>query len=61
MATLLNDHLFSNNRCHKCKKYEVRIKELEELNDMHRRLNGELRETIAEWINTTMKNDTEKR
>jgi len=61
MVTLLNDHLLSNNRCHKCQKYKVRIKELEEINDMHRRLNGELREAIAEWTSTITKNDTEKR
>ena len=38
-----------------------RIKELEELNDMHRRINGELREEIAEWTSTNMKNDMEKK
>ena len=39
---------FSKHKCTKCKKYEWRIKELEELSHLHRRLNGELRETIAE-------------
>ena len=51
----------SNHRCHRCKKYEARIKELEDINDLHRRLNGELRESIIEWIDKSTKNDTEKR
>ena len=33
--------------CNQCKKYEVRIKELEKINDLHRRLNGELRESVS--------------
>tara|TARA_R110000824_G_scaffold116312_5_gene267684 strand:- start:213 stop:404 length:192 start_codon:yes stop_codon:yes gene_type:complete len=38
--------LFGNHRCFRCQQYQLRIKELEEINDLHRRLNGELRETI---------------
>jgi len=53
--------LYSYHRCNRCQKYTDRIKELEEINDMHRRTNGELREAIAEWTSTTTKNDTEKR
>ena len=54
----------SNHRCHRCKKYEARIKELEDINDLHRRFNGELRESITElteWIDKITKNDMEKR
>mgnify|MGYP003137417614 CR=1 FL=1 len=47
--------------CPSCNMYMSRIKELEELNDMHRRINGELREVIAEWTSTNMKNDMEKK
>ena len=47
--------------CPSCVIYLSRIKELEELNDMHRRVNGELREVIAEWTSTNMKNDMEKK
>ena len=47
--------------CSSCIVYRDRIKELEELNDIHRRINGELREAIAEWTSTTTKNDTEKK
>ncbi len=47
--------------CPSCIIYMSRIKELEELNDMHRRINGELREVIAEWTSTNMKNDMEKK
>lgn len=49
------------NNCPRCDKYRARIKELEELNDMHRRVNGELREAITECTNRTTKNDTEKK
>jgi len=53
--------MYSHHRCSKCQKYQARIKELETVNDMHRRVNGELREAIIEWTSTTTKNDTEKR
>ena len=53
------DSTFSN--CFSCTIHRNRIKELEELNDMHRRINGELREVIAEWTSTNMKNDMEKK
>ena len=44
--------LFGNRRCLKCRQYQLRIKELEEINDLHRRLNGELRETIKFGISS---------
>jgi len=53
------DSTFST--CSSCAIHRTRIKELEELNDMHRRINGELREVIAEWTSTNMKNDMEKK
>ena len=51
----------TSDSCPSCNVYMSRIKELEELNDMHRRINGELREVIAEWTSTNMKNDMEKK
>ena len=48
-------------KCPSCIIYRARIKDLEELNDMHRRLNGELREVITAWTSTNMKNDMEKK
>ena len=49
----------TSDSCYSCDVYMARIKELEELNDLHRKLNGELREAIA-WISMNMNKPMEK-
>ena len=53
----------TSDSCPSCDMYMDRIKELEEINELHRILNGELREAIRTWIEIDkhMKNDMEKK
>ena len=46
--------------CHCCHIYKARIQVLEEINDFHRRLNGELRELLIAWTNTSTSKPLEK-
>lgn len=51
----------TSNTCPNCDMYRARIRELEKINDSHRRLNGELRIVIAEWTSTNTQKDTENK
>jgi hypothetical protein len=46
--------------CPMCNMYRARIRELERINESHRKLNGELRVMIASWISTNMNRPMEK-
>jgi hypothetical protein len=50
----------ASDTCHCCDMYRARIRELEKINDIHRSVNGELREVIAEWTSTNTNKPMEK-
>ena len=50
----------TSDSCPTCDMYRARIRELEKINESHRKLNGELRVMIASWISTNTNRPMEK-